>query len=217
VSEPLDVREPFCEPDEPEPPAEHGEDLAAVLVRIEEALADLRARTARLEEVVEGASRQIGFVPPQVRQLGSRIDGLVASISEPRLRQALLGLIGIFDLVEQMETALEDGDSGRPWARGVLRRQLRQILEANGLDEIPAEGAFDPQLHRALESVPVDDPARDGHVLAVVRPGFRSGRSVLRYAEVSVGRWSPPESPPPESPSAGDGAPGSEDAGDLPA
>ena len=203
MSEPLDVREPSCEPNGPEPPAEQREDLIAVLVRIDAALDDLRARTARLEEAVEGASRQIGFVPPQVRQLGSRIDSLTVSISEPRLRQALLGLVGIYDLVEQMEAGP---------ARGVLCTQLRQVLEENGLDEIPVEGAFDPQLHRALASVPVDDPALDGRVLSVVRPGFRSGRSVLRYAEVSVGRWSPPGSP-----AAGDGAPGSDDAGDLPA
>lgn len=213
MSEPWDeTREPFGEAAEPEPPAGQREECAAVLARIEASLNDLRARTARLEESVEGASRQIGFLPPQVRQLGSRIDGLTASISEPRLRQALLGLLGIYDLVEQMEIPRSDGDAGRPSARDILRTQLRQILEENGLDEIPAEGTFDPQLHRALQSVPVDDPARDGHVLEVVRPGFRSGRSVLRYAEVSVGRWSPPESPP-----AGDGAPGSDDAGELPA
>ncbi len=142
-----------------------------------------------------------------MRRLDGKIDGLAASVSEPRLRLALLSLLGIYDLVEPMGRVMAQDEAGQLRLCEVLRTQLRQALEENGLTEIPAAGAFDPQFHRALQSVPVHDPARDGHVVAVVRPGFCSGCSVLRYAEVSVGRYVPPEGPPPESPQVAEDVP----------
>ena len=150
-------------------------------------------RLTALESLAESTSKQLGFLPPQVRALGSKIESVSASLSDSRYRGLLLNVLLIFDLVDQPLRASPsapghrlEGEHRRNYE--VLRTQLRQILEANGLSDISTEGAFDPEWQRALESVSTDDPANAGMVCRVLRPGFRAANSVLRYAEVSV--WS---------------------------
>lgn len=163
-------------------------------------LSSAEARVSKLEAAVDLASRQIAFLPPQLRMLAARIEGLTMSISEPRLRAVLLGLLGVYDLVEQARRALLNEaptDAGAVELRHyeVLRTQLRQLLDANGLSEIAADGRFDPLVHRAIERIPVTDPAQADGVVKVLRPGFRTEQSVLRYAEVSVTHYAPAEHP----------------------
>ena len=71
-------------------------------------------------------------------------------------------------------------------------RALRQMLDSEGVVEIEAmEQPFDPNLHEAVSVVTV--PGLEGErVVAVERPGYTVGGSLLRAARVIVGR--PPES-----------------------
>ncbi|MFQ6009267.1 MAG: nucleotide exchange factor GrpE [Candidatus Zixiibacteriota bacterium] len=153
---------------------------------------------ANIEKAMYTTANQVSFLPPQVRMLGGKIEGLTTSISEPRYRAVILSLLGVYDLVDQVLRTLppapeSDADAGHRRNYEVMRTQLRQILEANGLSEIPADGDFEPKVHRALQNVPVDNPAQANRVLEVVRPGFRTEQSILRYAEVLVGQYVPPE------------------------
>ena len=147
------------------------------------------ARLARLEELVDGLCKQVAFLPPQIRQLGGKVDGVATAVSEPRHRALMLGVIGIYDLVSQMERSARAGLGEASPAKSfeVVRLQLEQLLDVNGLRAIEASGAFDPQVHRALSRVPVSDPARDQQIVEVLRTGFRTEQAVLRFAEVSVG------------------------------
>jgi hypothetical protein len=176
---------------------------------LRELLTATQVRLANLEDTVGTTAKQVSFLPPQVRMLGSKIDGLVTSISEPRYRAVLLSLVGVYDLIDQIlhtlpvvpESTIE-ADHRRNYE--VLRTQLRQILEMNGLLEIATDGVFDPTAHHAVRRVPCDDPKQMDCVLAVVRPGFRTEQSILRYAEVLVGQYVPPEPPAGQDSMAGD-------------
>lgn len=156
---------------------------------------ETQTRLAALENAVTALKEQLGYLPPQVRMLGDKIDGLTTSVSEPRLRALLMGLLDVFDLVERTLNSLppDEAPPGEVDHRNnyrVFRTQLGQLLESNGLREIPAEGAFDPQLHRAVRRVPCDSPDQDGCIVEVVRTGFQTEHNVLRYAEVNVGQYS---------------------------
>jgi molecular chaperone GrpE len=71
--------------------------------------------------------------------------------------------------------------AGVEMTRGVLL----QALEREGVKPIAANGAFDPALHDAVESVETQDkPA--GTILAVLRRGWTSTQGVLRPAQVKV-------------------------------
>ncbi len=76
------------------------------------------------------------------------------------------------------------------WGQGVqlVERNLRSLLAAEGVEAIEAKGAeFDPRLHEAVGSQPSTD-VPEGHVLHVVRRGYRKGDRVLRPAQVIVAK-----------------------------
>lgn len=170
------------------------------LREISEHLDALQSRLDRLELAVEGISKQVSFLPAQLRLIGGKLDGLATSISESRYRAVLLSLLGVCDLVDQLlraePTAAEEADAAEHRRNyEVLREQLRQILDMNGLFEIPTAGSFDRESHRAVAVVACDDPSESGRVVAVIRPGFRTETSVLRYAEVAVAKHVAPAPP----------------------
>ena len=67
----------------------------------------------------------------------------------------------------------------------LVQRALADLLAREGLEEIEADGAFDPHVHEALLSQP-GEGAEPGTVLQVVQKGYRLGDRVLRPARVVV-------------------------------
>jgi molecular chaperone GrpE len=62
---------------------------------------------------------------------------------------------------------------------------LAGVLASEGVEEIAAEGPFDPHVHEALLSQPAEG-VEPGHVAQVVQRGYRIGDVVLRPARVIV-------------------------------
>jgi molecular chaperone GrpE (heat shock protein) len=70
----------------------------------------------------------------------------------------------------------------------VLSAKLSALLDIFGLEVLAEAGVpFDPSLHEAC-AVRFDPDVPEGCVLEIVRPGFASGREILRYASVVVNR-----------------------------
>jgi len=80
------------------------------------------------------------------------------------------------------------GEDAKDFVNGVfmIRAQMQQIMEAQGIKPIPAEGAkFDPSLHEAIETISLDD--KDDHaIVAEVVKGYTMNGRVLRPAKVKV-------------------------------
>jgi molecular chaperone GrpE len=62
---------------------------------------------------------------------------------------------------------------------------LAAVLASEGVEEIPADGPFDPHVHEALMATPVEG-VEPGDVVQVVQRGYRIGDAVLRPARVVV-------------------------------
>ena len=74
----------------------------------------------------------------------------------------------------------------------MVRQQFLLTLSSYGVAPIDAGGApFDPNLHDAISVTPVTDPAHEGVVINVVKPGYQLGDDVLRPASVTVGKLAP--------------------------
>ena len=145
----------------------------------------------RIMREVEQAREQIGFLPPQLRSLGSRIDAAAVSITETRYRALLLDLLGVYDLTDQLIRTLASDDNNTLEKQHLknyqmIKTQLLQILSLNGLEPILTEGLFDESIHKAVDRMQCKDPDEAGRVTRVIRPGFRTAHQVLRYAEVVV-------------------------------
>ncbi len=71
----------------------------------------------------------------------------------------------------------------------MVQRQFLSVLENSDVTVIPTEGCrFDPLLHDAVESEPVDDPSQDGAILCEILRGYKTADRVLRPAHVRVAK-----------------------------
>lgn len=97
------------------------------------------------------------------------------------------------DVVDDFKRALDDqpsDDEIGAWAEGIdmIYRKLKGILEAEGVEEISAEGeAFDPNFHEAITFEESDDH-NEGEILGVVQPGYQIGNRIIRPAKVRVAK-----------------------------
>jgi molecular chaperone GrpE (heat shock protein) len=165
-------------------------------------------RLGRLEATIQDLAKQTNFLPPKLRGLGKKVDELSTSVGDARLRSLLADVVGLGDLAEgalraypQDDTELHGAEARRFF--DALSTRVGQILEAYDLQEIPTDAEFDPTVHNAIDVKPVTDEALDGQIIDVVRRGYRSEHSVLRYAEVTVGRHEEqPETEPVVEPAA---------------
>jgi len=95
-------------------------------------------------------------------------------------------LLPVLDDLERALSAAEVHDEATV-VEGVrlVQRALVESLAREGLQEIEAQGAFDPHVHEALLAQPAEG-VEPGSVLQVVQKGYRLGDRVLRPARVVV-------------------------------
>ena len=96
-------------------------------------------------------------------------------------------------VMDDMELAFKnrpDFEACNGWVDGIglIQQKLNQILESEGIEEIPAEGLeFDPNVHEAVTQI--DSPDHEsGMVIEVMRKGFKVGERVIRPALVIIAR-----------------------------
>jgi molecular chaperone GrpE len=116
-------------------------------------------------------------------------------VEEERAQQArdanvayLQRLLPILDDFERALSNAAPEDLESSWGKGILlvSRNLQGLLSSDDVQRIAAEGAeFDPREHEALGSQPSAD-VPEGHVLHVVRQGYRKGDRIIRPAQVIV-------------------------------
>jgi molecular chaperone GrpE len=97
-------------------------------------------------------------------------------------------LLPVLDDFERALANAAPADLQSSWGQGVLlvERNLRSLLAAEDVQRIMAEGAeFDPREHEGVGRQPSSE-VPEGHVLHVVRPGYRKGEKVIRPAQVIV-------------------------------
>jgi len=94
----------------------------------------------------------------------------------------------VLPALDDLERALQNRPADDAWASGIelITRKLQNILDAEGVKRIAAEGAaFDPNFHEAISHEPNED-VESGNVIAVVQNGYMLGERVIRPALVRV-------------------------------
>ncbi|MDD4669224.1 MAG: nucleotide exchange factor GrpE, partial [Candidatus Methanomethylophilus sp.] len=91
-------------------------------------------------------------------------------------------LLNVADDLERALSAVKQDDSVAAGVKAV-RTNLMKILEQNGLQEIPTDGKFDPNLHEAMI---VADGDEDDRIAEVYQKGYIMNGRVLRTAKVKV-------------------------------
>ncbi len=100
--------------------------------------------------------------------------------------ELLVKILPTLDHLEQALGGASEQERQSGWFKGVelAVKQLYQVLQSEGLNQIAAEGLFDPNLHEAVDT----REGNDNIILEVVRKGYTLNSKVLRPAGVVVGR-----------------------------
>lgn len=94
----------------------------------------------------------------------------------------------ILDSYEDLERALNQSNNEKELREGVelIYSKLKDILEKEGLKEIPTEGEkFDPFKHEALMAENNDD-FENGYIIEELIKGYTLKDKVLKYSKVKV-------------------------------
>lgn len=99
------------------------------------------------------------------------------------LLQRIAQVMHYFD---QAFKGVSEEEQQSSWFKGVkmANLQLQQVLQSEGLEEIKADGQFDPSLHEAVDT----RDGEDGKILEVVEKGYRLNGKILKPARVIVGK-----------------------------
>jgi len=106
-----------------------------------------------------------------------------------RLLEELLPVIDNFEM--GMMAAAKDQGSMIYIGMDMVRRQLHEFLSSQGVEEIQATGAFDPNLHDAVAQEECA-AGEEGRILRVTRRGYKLRDRLLRPASVVVSKLPTP-------------------------
>ena len=94
-------------------------------------------------------------------------------------------LLPVIDNLEKAANA-QTQDEGYKQGVELVLKQFKDVLKANGVEEIEAVGqTFDPALHEAVASV-VDENLGEKEIKEEYRKGYKIGNKVIRHSMVVV-------------------------------
>lgn len=162
----------------PEPPSSETEELKARIAELEQANGTL---TGERDQRTEALARlQADFDNFRKRTDRERDE------ASTRAAERLIGeLLPVLDNLERALDAAEQHEEAM-LIDGVrlVQRSLADTLVREGVEEIAAEGMFDPHTQEALMTQPSDKP--EGEIVTVLQKGYRLGERIVRPARVIV-------------------------------
>ena len=161
---------------------------------------DPQAMRSLLDEARDEADRQRGEAE-QYKGLAQRVqadfvnykrrvEGERQTQADAVRAETVLAFLPVVDDLERALAHVPAEVAQESWVEGfrLIERKLAGVLERLGITRIGAEGEpFDPNRHEAVayEEHPTQP---EGHITAVMRPGYQLGERVVRAAQVSVAR-----------------------------
>ncbi len=144
---------------------------------------ELEQRVADLENQLKRAVADYHNLEKRIHEGRSELTAFVGAGLVRRL-------LPVLDHLEQALSGVSDEEKQSGWVRGVelAVKEFETVLAQEGLEQIAADGQFDPSLHEAVDTREGDD----NKILKVVRKGYTLNGKVIRAAQVVVGRKNPP-------------------------
>jgi molecular chaperone GrpE len=160
----------------------------------------LEEQIAVLRKDLEEARKEINQSLNQAQRAQADLLNYRRRADEDRISQQQYSnsrlLIKLLPVVDELNLAVNHVDenaSKHPWAEGVklIQRKIASLLESEGVSKIETIGApFDPSEH---EAVGTEESTKypPGHIVEVVRNGYRLHDRVIQPAQVVVARQAP--------------------------
>src|SRR6266567_1243401 len=169
-------------PEPAEPPVDGAQPEAA------DDLETLRAELAEIEQKADEYLRLAQRTQADFINYRRRVDEERAVQAREANLAYIQRLLPVLDDFERALASAAPDQLESSWGKGIelVERNLRGLLAADDVQRIAAEGAeFDPREHEGVGRQPSKD-VPEGHVLHVIRQGYRKGDRVIRPAQVIV-------------------------------
>ena len=159
--------------------AENSEDNGGVTLskdEFERAKAEIERMNAEIETLKKSADEAIGDaqrIQAEFNNFRKRNASVRAESYDDGIRETIKNILPVLD---NFERALATSD-GSPFSKG---------MEKSGLEEIEAEGVFDPNMHDAVMRDEDDSDAESGTITAVLQKGYRVKGKIIRHTMVKV-------------------------------
>jgi len=171
-------------PEAPETPVETAEAVDGVKLTREEfdqVKAHIETLQKERDEAVNLAQRlQADFDNYRKRNATLRADS-----HDDGVRDCIKELLPVLDNFDRALACTEGVEESFLEGMKLVQRTLLDALQKQGMSEVPAEGAFDPNLHNAVLQEPAEG-VRSGDILAVLQKGYEVKGRILRHTMVKV-------------------------------
>lgn len=135
------------------------------------------------EETVQMAQRlQADFDNYRKRNASLRLESL-----DEGAREIIKDILPVLDNFDRAMENTANVDPGYVEGIRLVHKQLLGILEKNGLEEIPADGMFDADLHNAVMQEETEDK-ESGMITAVFQKGYKVKNRIIRHSMVKVAK-----------------------------
>ena len=157
-----------------------------------ESTEEKEAETAT-EEKQDKSSSETELLRAQLLRLQADFENFRARTERQRTETVTFaneGLITkLLGVLDNLERAMASGPPEDPVIQGIklVYDEFHRILKAEGLEEIPEDGAFDPNLHHAVMMEESEDVPSD-HITETLQKGYRLKDRVIRPAMVKVAK-----------------------------
>lgn len=148
-----------------------------------------------LEAQLEESQRQVAEMKTQYKAALDEFENAKARSSRDAALEIRKGrravLVEILEVLDNLERAIEVAEEEGPLLEGIMlvRDQFVAKLEHLGARKMSSlDQPFDPELHQAVTTVPVDDPEKDGRIVGIITEGYLFEEGLLRPAMVAVGK-----------------------------
>lgn len=161
------------------------EKASAEEITYEELLARAEAMEKELKEAQEEAAR----ARADYYNLRNRVERDREKEKSFAAERSITLLLPVFENLERTCLAVEDKESSLFKGISMVTKQFFEAMTNLGLEEIEADGKFDPALHEAVMMEGTDDESSDGKITAVFRKGYKLAGRVIRAAQVKVSNY----------------------------
>lgn len=168
---------------ETESAGEGAEQAEEIILTSEQAKA-LKAELDKLREERDDAIRQAQRLQAEFENYRKRNASLAADSRDDGVRDTVKQLLPVLD---NFDRAMENAPEDDAFAQGVkiIAKQLMEGLAKCGVEEVEADGMFDPNLHEAVMKDSTEG-VEPGMITAVFQKGYRVKGKIIRHTMVKV-------------------------------
>jgi molecular chaperone GrpE (heat shock protein) len=159
-------------------------------------VAELEARAEAAEKLTQEVQARFEQLRAQLQretdETRRRLNRAADERAERAKAEFIAGMLPVLDNLQRATGAVESGSTLEQINEGLRQTaaSFESALSAAGVEPVESLGQeFDPELHDAVETTPVE-PEDEGKVVAEYTRGYRIGDRLLRPARVKVGRSS---------------------------